>query len=189
MFTVHALGGEAMVAAAVRGAAAGADESGHPMPIVLAVTRALEPRRGGRSRRPRRSPSRRRRRAPDGVVVSGEDVVDGARGGGRGAVPRGPRHPSRGLERTRSGSRPHAGGGDRTRRRLSRHRSADHRVVRTPPARRARSSRRFAEEASRTENRRSQRMTSRCCGAEAVTILAALPFPVNEGVLSCPYPS
>lgn len=38
MFTVHALGGEAMVAAAVRGAARGAEESGHPMPTVAAVT-------------------------------------------------------------------------------------------------------------------------------------------------------
>ena len=38
MFTVHALGGEVMVAAAVRGAAQGAEESGHPMPTVAAVT-------------------------------------------------------------------------------------------------------------------------------------------------------
>jgi orotidine-5'-phosphate decarboxylase len=38
MFTVHALGGEAMVAAAARGAARGAEESGHPMPLVAAVT-------------------------------------------------------------------------------------------------------------------------------------------------------
>ncbi len=38
MFTVHALGGEAMVAAAVRGAARGSEESGHPMPLVAAVT-------------------------------------------------------------------------------------------------------------------------------------------------------
>ena len=38
MFTVHALGGEAMVAAAVRGAARGAEESGHAMPTVAAVT-------------------------------------------------------------------------------------------------------------------------------------------------------
>jgi orotidine-5'-phosphate decarboxylase len=38
MLTVHALGGEAMVAAAVRGAAMGAEQSGHAMPAVLAVT-------------------------------------------------------------------------------------------------------------------------------------------------------
>ena len=38
MFTVHALGGEAVVAAAVRGAALGAEGSGHPMPTVAAVT-------------------------------------------------------------------------------------------------------------------------------------------------------
>ena len=38
MFTVHALGGEAMVAAAVRGAARGSEESGNPMPLVAAVT-------------------------------------------------------------------------------------------------------------------------------------------------------
>ena len=38
MLTVHALGGEAMVAAAVRGAERGAGEAGHPVPVVLAVT-------------------------------------------------------------------------------------------------------------------------------------------------------
>ena len=38
MFTVHALGGEEMVAAAVRGAALGAEESEHPEPLVAAVT-------------------------------------------------------------------------------------------------------------------------------------------------------
>ncbi len=38
MFTVHALGGEAMVAAAVRGAAQGAEEGGYPVPLVAAVT-------------------------------------------------------------------------------------------------------------------------------------------------------
>ena len=38
MFTVHALGGEAMVAAAVRGAARGSEEGGHPMPLIAAVT-------------------------------------------------------------------------------------------------------------------------------------------------------
>jgi len=38
MVTVHALGGEAMVAAAVRGASSGAEGSGYPMPVVAAVT-------------------------------------------------------------------------------------------------------------------------------------------------------
>ena len=38
MLTVHALGGEAMVGAAVRGARDGAEEGGHPAPLVLAVT-------------------------------------------------------------------------------------------------------------------------------------------------------
>ncbi len=38
MLTVHALGGEAMVAAAVRGARAGAEEAGQPEPAVAAVT-------------------------------------------------------------------------------------------------------------------------------------------------------
>jgi len=38
MFNVHALGGEAMVAAAVRGARQGAEETGGPVPTVLAVT-------------------------------------------------------------------------------------------------------------------------------------------------------
>ena len=37
MLTVHALGGEAMVAAAVRGAARGAEDAGHTAPMVLAV--------------------------------------------------------------------------------------------------------------------------------------------------------
>ena len=40
MFNVHALGGEAMVAAAVRGARQGAEETGLPVPTVLAVTAA-----------------------------------------------------------------------------------------------------------------------------------------------------
>jgi orotidine-5'-phosphate decarboxylase len=38
MFTVHALGGEAMVAAAVRGAAQGSAEAGYPTPVVAGVT-------------------------------------------------------------------------------------------------------------------------------------------------------
>lgn len=38
MLTVHALGGEAMVAAAVRGATAGAEEAGREPPLVAAVT-------------------------------------------------------------------------------------------------------------------------------------------------------
>ena len=38
MLTVHALGGEAMVRAAVRGTTRGADDAGHPIPMVLAVT-------------------------------------------------------------------------------------------------------------------------------------------------------
>src|SRR2546428_2716095 len=38
MLTVHALGGEAMVAAAARGAEKGAGEAGHPPPMILAVT-------------------------------------------------------------------------------------------------------------------------------------------------------
>ncbi len=38
MLTVHALGGEAMVAAAVRGATLGAEEAGVPPPMIAAVT-------------------------------------------------------------------------------------------------------------------------------------------------------
>jgi orotidine-5'-phosphate decarboxylase len=38
MLTVHALGGEAMVAAAVRGAGQGAAEAGHATPLIAAVT-------------------------------------------------------------------------------------------------------------------------------------------------------
>ena len=38
MVTVHALGGVAMMRAAVEGAARGSERGGHPMPLVIAVT-------------------------------------------------------------------------------------------------------------------------------------------------------
>jgi orotidine-5'-phosphate decarboxylase len=38
VLTAHALGGEALIAAAVRGATRGAEESGHAMPSIVAVT-------------------------------------------------------------------------------------------------------------------------------------------------------
>ena len=60
MFNVHALGGDAMMRAAVEGARRGADEAGVATPLVVAVT-VLSSIGAERSRRPRRSRGRRRR--------------------------------------------------------------------------------------------------------------------------------
>ena len=73
MFTVHALGGEAMVAAAVRGAAAGAERGGHAPPLVLAVT-VLSSLAGEGLASPASLAFEARAAGADGVVVSGEDV-------------------------------------------------------------------------------------------------------------------
>jgi orotidine-5'-phosphate decarboxylase len=73
MFTVHALGGEAMVAGAVRGAAAGAEQTGHPMPVVLAVT-VLSSVAGEGLASPASLAFEARAAGADGIVVSGEDV-------------------------------------------------------------------------------------------------------------------
>lgn len=73
MFTVHALGGEAMVAAAVRGAVAGAEETGHPMPVVLAVT-VLSSVAGEGLASPASLAFEARAAGAGGIVVSGEDV-------------------------------------------------------------------------------------------------------------------
>lgn len=73
MFNVHALGGEAMVAAAVRGAARGAEEGGHPMPQVLAVT-VLSSLAGEGLASPASLAFEAKAAGATGMVVSGEDV-------------------------------------------------------------------------------------------------------------------
>jgi orotidine-5'-phosphate decarboxylase len=73
MLTVHALGGEAMVAAGVRGAAAGADAAGHPAPLVVAVT-VLSSLAGEGLASPASLAFEAHAAGAAGVVVSGEDV-------------------------------------------------------------------------------------------------------------------
>jgi orotidine-5'-phosphate decarboxylase len=73
MLTVHALGGEAMVAAAIRGAASGAEEAGHAAPMVLAVTVLSSLAGEGLASAPSLAFEAVAAGA-DGVVVSGEDV-------------------------------------------------------------------------------------------------------------------
>lgn len=74
MLTVHALGGEAMVAAAVRGAARGAEEAGHAPPLVVAVT-VLSSLAGEGLASPASLAFEARAAGAAGVVVSGEDVA------------------------------------------------------------------------------------------------------------------
>ena len=74
MVTIHALGGEAMVAAAVRGAAAGADESGHPMPTIAAVT-VLSSLSGESLASPASLAYEAMMAGAPAAVVSGEDVA------------------------------------------------------------------------------------------------------------------
>ena len=74
MFNVHALGGEAMVAAAVRGARQGSEESGHPMPLVLAVT-VLSSLSGESLATPTSLAFEATSAGANGLVVSGEDVT------------------------------------------------------------------------------------------------------------------
>lgn len=74
MVTVHALGGEAMVAAAVRGAADGAEQAGHPVPLVVAVT-VLSSLAGEGLASPASLAFESRAAGASGVVVSGEDVA------------------------------------------------------------------------------------------------------------------
>ena len=74
MMTVHALGGEAMVRAAVRGATRGADEAGHPTPMVLAVT-VLSSLAGEGLASPSSLAFEAVAAGASGVVVSGEDVA------------------------------------------------------------------------------------------------------------------
>ena len=73
MVTVHALGGEAMVAAAVRGAARGADDAGHAVPLVVAVT-VLSSLSGESLASPASLAFEAGTAGAGGAVVSGEDV-------------------------------------------------------------------------------------------------------------------
>lgn len=71
--TVHALGGEHMVAAAVRGTARGAEESGHPMPAIAAIT-VLSSLGGESLASPASLAFEAMSAGATAAVVSGEDV-------------------------------------------------------------------------------------------------------------------
>ena len=73
MLNVHALGGEAMMRAAVDGAARGAAEGGHDRPLVLAVT-VLSSLAGEELASPASLAFEAKAAGAAGVVVSGEDV-------------------------------------------------------------------------------------------------------------------
>lgn len=73
MLTVHALGGEAMVAAAARGSADGARDAGFEQPLVVAVT-VLSSIAGEGLASPASLAFEAKAAGADGVVVSGEDV-------------------------------------------------------------------------------------------------------------------
>lgn len=74
MVNVHSLGGEAMMRAAVDGAARGAEEAGHPAPLVVAVT-VLSSLAGEELASPASLAFEARAAGAAGVVVSGEDVT------------------------------------------------------------------------------------------------------------------
>jgi orotidine-5'-phosphate decarboxylase len=73
MVTVHALGGVAMMRAAVEGAARGSERGGHSMPLVIAVT-VLSSMAGEELASPASLAFEAREAGLDGVVVSGDDV-------------------------------------------------------------------------------------------------------------------
>ncbi len=73
MLNVHALGGDAMMRAALEGAARGADRGGHEMPAVIAVT-VLSSMAGEELASPTSLAFEAREAGLDGVVVSGHDV-------------------------------------------------------------------------------------------------------------------
>ena len=75
MFNVHALGGDAMMRAALEGAKRGADEAGAPMPLVVAVT-VLSSHGGEGLASPASLAWEAKSAGLDGVVVSGDDVRD-----------------------------------------------------------------------------------------------------------------
>jgi orotidine-5'-phosphate decarboxylase len=73
MLNVHALGGDAMMRAALEGAARGAAQGGHRMPSVIAVT-VLSSMAGEELASPASLAFEAREAGLDGVVVSGGDV-------------------------------------------------------------------------------------------------------------------
>jgi orotidine-5'-phosphate decarboxylase len=75
MVNVHALGGVAMMRAALRGAERGCEASGSPMPLVLAVT-VLSSQTGEDLASPASLAWEAKEAGLHGVVVSGEDVRD-----------------------------------------------------------------------------------------------------------------
>ena len=75
MLNVHALGGDAMMRAALEGAARGAADAGHPMPMVIAVT-VLSSQAGEDLASPASLAFEAKTAGLDGVVVSGGDVRD-----------------------------------------------------------------------------------------------------------------
>jgi orotidine-5'-phosphate decarboxylase len=75
MLTVHALGGEAMMRAALRGAERGADETGVERPRIVAVT-VLSSQGGEGLASPASLAYEAKAAGLDGVVVSGTDVRD-----------------------------------------------------------------------------------------------------------------
>ncbi len=75
MFNVHALGGEAMMRAAVRGAERACEQTGGPMPRVIAVT-VLSSMSGEDLASPASLAYEAREAGLHGVVVSGDDVAD-----------------------------------------------------------------------------------------------------------------
>jgi orotidine-5'-phosphate decarboxylase len=75
MLNVHALGGDAMMRAALEGAARGAADAGRPMPLVIAVT-VLSSQSGEDLASPASLAFEAKSAGLDGVVVSGADVRD-----------------------------------------------------------------------------------------------------------------
>ncbi|MGZ8623063.1 MAG: orotidine-5'-phosphate decarboxylase [Actinomycetota bacterium] len=75
MLNVHALGGDAMMRAALEGAARGAADAGRPMPLVIAVT-VLSSQSGEDLASPASLAFEAKAAGLDGVVVAGADVRD-----------------------------------------------------------------------------------------------------------------
>ena len=75
MLNVHALGGDAMMRAAIDGAARGAEQGGHAMPSVVAVT-VLSSMAGEELASPTSLAFEAQTAGLDGVVVSGDAVRD-----------------------------------------------------------------------------------------------------------------
>jgi orotidine-5'-phosphate decarboxylase len=75
MLTVHALGGDAMMRAALDGAVRGASDAGHPTPLVIGVT-VLSSYAGEGLASASSLAFEAQRAGLDGVVVSGADVAE-----------------------------------------------------------------------------------------------------------------